>query len=449
MIIHFIAIGGSVMHNLAIALHKKGYKITGSDDEIFEPARSRLQKCGLLPSSPGWYPEKINPSLDAVILGMHARDDNPELIKARKMGVRIYSFPEYLYEQTRNKKRIIIAGSHGKTTVTSMIMHALKVNGFNFDYMTGSLIEGFDTMVDLSDENTFAVFEGDEYLTSPLDPRPKFHLYKPHIGLITGIAWDHMNVFPSFENYVEQFRIFAGMISEAILYFKGDPSLSEIIESRKDIRVYPYDTIPSEAENDKSVIIHKSNRYPLQIFGQHNMQNLAGAMQVCKLMGLNEEKFLYAMTFFKGAARRQQHLTGNGRQDVYLDFAHAPSKVRATVEAFRQQFRNRKIIACLELHTFSSLNSAFLPQYKNSLKHADAAIVFYDPAIIEHKRLEILNPGQVKAAFNREDLIVLSDREMLEPEIMKMKSQDSILLIMTSGNFLGLSLDDLANHYIN
>ncbi len=437
------------MHNLAIALHKKGYHVTGSDDEIFEPAKGRLNHYGLLPPSPGWYPEKIKPSLDAVILGMHARKDNPELIKAGELGIRIYSFPEYLYEQTKNKKRIVIAGSHGKTTITSMIMHTLKNNGFSFDYMVGSIIEDFDTMVELRDENTLAVFEGDEYLTSPIDPRPKFHLYKPHIGLITGIAWDHMNVFPSFENYVEQFRIFTGMISEAVVFFEGDTTLAEIVEShKKDVDVYPYTAIPASAEGNQSVVTHLKTRIPLQVFGHHNMQNLAGAMKTCKLLGLSEENFLQAMTTFRGAAKRQEHLAGNDRHDVYLDFAHAPSKVKATTEAFRHQFPGKKLITCLELHTFSSLNAAFLPQYKNSLELADAAMVFYDPAVIEHKKLKMISPEQVKAAFNRKDLIVLRDREMVEPEIMKLKEPDSILLIMTSGNFSGLSLPDLAKHYI-
>ena len=364
MQIHFIAIGGAVMHNLAIALHKKGYKITDSNDEIFEPSRSRLDKYALLPPEWGWFPEKLNNDLDAVILGMHAREDNPELLRAKELGLKIYSFPEFLYEQTKNKKRVVIAGSHGKTTVTSMIMHALLVNGLKFDYMVGSNLVGFDTMVELDNSNEIAIFEGDEYLTSPIDKRPKFHLYQPHISLITGIAWDHMNVFPTFENYKEQFRIFAGMTSEAIIYYEGDTYVKAITEKlRKRVSVHPYNELNSCTNDKMTMVIFNNLVVNLSIFGRHNMQNLAGAMQVCKLLGVSEHDFLSSMTCFRGAARRQELLAGNDDYEVYLDFAHAPSKVKATVEAFREQFPDKKLITCLELHTFSSLNRDFLPQY--------------------------------------------------------------------------------------
>ena len=449
MNIHFIAVGGSVMHNLAITLHKKGFKITGSDDEIFEPAKSRLSRYGLLPISNGWDPSKINVSLNAVILGMHAREDNPELIRARELGIKIYSVPEYLYEQTKHKKRIVIAGSHGKTTVTSMIMHVLKDNNVKFDYMVGSVLEGFDTMVELADVNKIAVFEGDEYLTSPIDRRPKFHLYKPHIGLITGIAWDHMNVFPTFQNYVEQFEIFTGMISDALVYFEEDPCLSEMAKKHRErLDLYPYRDPNDLINRNISAVNHDLSPGALKIFGQHNMQNLAGAIQICKLLGINENEFLLSMSTFKGAAKRQEHIAGNAHHDVYLDFAHSPSKVTATVKAFRQQFPDRNIIACLELHTFSSLNKEFLPLYKNSLDPADSAIVFYDPEVIMHKKLPMLYPDQIQSAFNRENLIVIQNRENIEPEIMKLKSKNSLLLIMTSGNLSGLDIRVLANRYI-
>jgi UDP-N-acetylmuramate: L-alanyl-gamma-D-glutamyl-meso-diaminopimelate ligase len=447
--IHFIAIGGSVMHNLAIALFKQGHLVTGSDDEIFEPAKSRLEKYGLLPSLTGWNPQIITPELDAVILGMHAQNSNPELIRAKESGIHVYSFPEYLFEQTKNKKRIVIAGSHGKTTVTSMIMHVLKDQGLTFDYMVGSIIDGFDTMVELSEDNKIAVFEGDEYLTSPIDPRPKFHLYKPHISLITGIAWDHMNVFPDVDKYVEQFRIFAGMTSESLIYFNGDPLLADIAENEKErIELFPYDEILSCADGKKSLIEYKNMAASLEIFGRHNMQNLAGAMRVCTLIGINEKDFLFSITSFKGAAKRQEHIAGNENHDVYLDFAHAPSKVKATVEAFRQQFPNRKLIACLELHTFSSLNTAFLPQYKESLKLAHTGIVFYDPQVVRHKKLPAIEPASIREAFERNDLIVLTNREHLETEIMNQRAESTLLLIMTSGNFSGIDIRSLAERYI-
>lgn len=492
MKIHFIAVGGSVMHNLAIALHKKGYKISGSDDEIFEPAKSRLRNYNLLPQSAGWDPGKITPSLDAVILGMHARKDNPELQKAKELGIKIFSFPEYLYEQTKDKIRIVIAGSHGKTTITSMIMHSLKNTGYKFDYMSGALVEGFNTMVELNDENKIAVFEGDEYFTSAIDPRPKFHLYKPHISLITGIAWDHINVFPTFENYVEQFEIFAGLTSHAIIYYEGDELLSKILKKHsKRLDLYPYrelqatpqgktslvdirtieKLIASESkkkypeniknkisENRKKNFTRQSlepqadlhnNLFSLNIFGKHNFQNLSGAMQVCNLLGLGTVEFLNSMKNFSGAAKRQEHLAGNDFHDVYLDFAHSPSKVKATVESFKSQFYDKKLIACLELHTFSSLNPGFLPHYKDTLNAADKAIVFYDPKVVKHKQLPEILPDQLIPAFNRKDLIIINDPLKIEDTIMNLKPDNSILLLMTSGNLSGLDIRALAVKYIN
>ena len=450
MRIHFIAIGGAVMHNLAIALHKKGYTITGSDDEIFEPSLGRLKAFGLLPPEWGWFPDKLKHSPDAVILGMHAREDNPELLYARKLGVKIYSFPEFLYEQTKNKKRVVIAGSHGKTTVTSMIMHALAENGRKFDYMVGSNLEGFDTMVGLDDSNDIAIFEGDEYLTSPIDRRPKFHLYQPHISLITGIAWDHMNVFPSFENYLEQFRVFAEMTSGSLIYFERDPHLKIIVENlNKRIGLYPYDEIISCTNGRMSMVTFENLAVSLNIFGRHNMQNLAGAMQVCKILGVSEHDFLFSMTNFRGAARRQELLAGNENCDVYLDFAHAPSKVKATTEAFREQFIDKKLIACLELHTFSSLNRDFLPQYNSCMDQADKAIVFYDPEVVAHKKLPELKPEDILTSFGRKDLTVISDKNLLEPALLSEKTGNCIILLMTSGNFSGIDLPLLAQRFIS
>ena len=445
MNIHFIAIGGAVMHNLAIALHLKGYTITGSDDEIFEPSLSRLKKYNLLPKKWGWDSSRISPGTDAVILGMHARDDNPELIKARELNLKIYSFPEYLYEQTKNKTRIVIAGSHGKTTVTSMIMHALRENGLKFDYMVGSELSGFDTMVELNDANTVAIFEGDEYLTSPIDPRPKFHLYKPHISLITGIAWDHMNVFTTFEKYTEQFEIFASMTSGSLVYYGKDNLLASIAAKHKDrISIYPYDEIISCSTENYSLVVLGSSAVTLRIFGRHNMQNLAGAMQICNLLGISERDFLFSMTTFKGAARRQELLAQKGTRLVYLDFAHSPSKVTATVQAFREQYNDKKLIACLELHTFSSLNTAFIPQYKSSLDKADKAIVFYNPEVVKHKNLPGFPPDFVLRSFERKDLVVLQDPAAVEEMLLNLSGENTVFLIMTSGNFSGLNLKSLA-----
>ncbi len=450
MRIHFIAVGGAVMHNLAIALHVKGNHITGSDDEIFEPSRSRLDSYELLPERWGWFPDKITPLIDAVILGMHARDDNPELKRARKLGIKIYSFPEYLYEQTKEKKRIVIAGSHGKTTITSMIMHALRENGLKFDYMVGSVLDGFDTMVEIDDANEIAIFEGDEYLTSSIDKRPKFHLYHPHISLISGIAWDHINVFPTFEIYKEQFQILARLTSEALVYFEEDFILHEIAdENEKRLKLFPYRNAVSGITGKMTTVSYKNLKVSLNIFGRHNMQNLAGAMQVCKLLGVNETDFLISMTSFKGAARRQELLAGNKNREVYLDFAHAPSKVKATVEAFREQFPDKQLVVCLELHTFSSLNLEFIPQYKHCLDKADKAIVFFNPEEVAHKNLPEILPDQILKAFGNKDLRIIYDRDKIESELMKEKQDNQVLLIMTSGNFSGLDMTKFAEKFLS
>ena len=449
MRIHFIAIGGAVMHNLAIALHKKGNIISGSDDEIFEPSLRRLQKNGLLPKQWGWFPGRINSQLDAVILGMHASEDNPELKQAKKLGLKIYSFPEYLYEQTKNKKRVVIAGSHGKTTITSMIMHALRQNGVKFDYMVGSILEGFETMVEISDKNKIAIFEGDEYLTSTIDKRPKFHLYMPHIGLISGIAWDHINVFPTFENYVDQFKKFATLTSEAIVYYEGDPIVNDIASAEQNrLKIYPYLELFACVNNEMSIITHDNLTVSLNIFGKYNMQNLAGAMQVCKLLGISEHDFLKSMVNFRGAAKRQELLARSSTCEVYLDFAHAPSKVKATVEAFRTQFPERQFTTCLELHTFSSLTAGFLPHYKDSLEKADRAIVYYNPEVVAHKKLPEIKPKQILQAFGRKDLIVINDKSQIEALLMENKTKNQLLLIMTSGNFSGLDLKAVAKKFI-
>lgn len=439
MHIHFIAIGGSAMHNLAIALHKKGYLITGSDDEVFEPSRSRLKQYGLLPQIEGWNPDIISSNIDVIILGMHARVDNPELLRAQELGLKIYSYPEYLYEQTRNKKRVVIGGSHGKTTTTSMIMHVLKFHGVDFDYMVGANIEGFETMVGLNSTSGIAVFEGDEYLSSPIDPRPKFHHYQPHIALLTGIAWDHINVFPTFENYIEQFTIFANSIvpGGTFIYFEEDERVKKIaLTVKSEVKAVPYYTPDYLVEENKTSIITAADLIPLEIFGEHNLQNIAGAKLVCNELGISNEQFYEAISGFKGSSRRLEVIAENDKTTVFYDFAHSPSKLKATTQAVKDQFSNRKLIAVMELHTFSSLKKEFLPYYKGSMEAADQALVYFNPKTIEHKKLENITPEQVKEAFGN-NVEVYTDADQLFDYLKSVNWEHENLLIMTSGNFSG------------
>lgn len=446
MRVHFIAIGGSAMHNLAIALHKKGVVVSGSDDEIFDPSKKRLSQYGLLPEPYGWYPEKIREDLDAVILGMHARADNPELARARELNLRIYSYPEYLYEQSKNKTRIVIGGSHGKTTITAMVLHVMQTHQIKTDYMVGAQLEGFDVMVALSDEAPFMVIEGDEYLSSPLDPRPKFHIYKPHIALISGIAWDHINVFPSFEMYLDQFRRFIHCIEDhgKLIYCTDDELVKAICEEEATdaICLYPYHTPGYRLEGGKVVIPHKGKNYEVQVFGQHNLQNLAGARLVCLQLGITDDMFFEAIGSYKGASRRLEKVYQNKELVVFRDFAHAPSKIKASTQAVREFHPGKKLIACMELHTYSSLNEHFLRHYKGSLDMADEAIVFYDPHAVRLKKLPELDPGLIIKAFDRPDLKVFTSVNSLEKHITGMPLHNATYLFMSSGNFGGLSFND-------
>lgn len=447
MRVHFIAIGGSAMHNLAIALHQKGFQISGSDDEIFDPSKSRLEKYNILPSEWGWFPEKITHDLDAVILGMHARIDNPELVKAQEMGLKIYSYPEYIYEQTKDKTRIVIGGSHGKTTTTSMVMHVLKENHIDFDYMVGAQIDGFETMVKLTKDAKIAVFEGDEYLSSPIDRRPKFHLYHPNIALLTGIAWDHINVFPSFENYVDQFDIFTKLIQPNghLIYFEDDIHIETIVSKKRDDITYtPYNTHPFRLEHNRSILSTHLGDFELSIFGEHNLQNLMGAYQVCKCIGVKDEDFYRAIQSFSGAARRLQKLAENASCSVFQDFAHSPSKLKATTEAVKKQYKDRKLIACMELHTFSSLKKEFLPQYENTMCMADQAFVYFNPQTIEHKKLESITKEQVMDAFGGNNLKVYTDSNRLVADLLSLNFSNTNVLLMSSGNFSGVNLPKLA-----
>ncbi|NMH29606.1 UDP-N-acetylmuramate--L-alanine ligase [Flavobacterium silvaticum] len=448
MTIHFIAIGGSAMHNLALALHHKGYKITGSDDAIFEPSKTRLEKKGLLPAEMGWFPEKINENLDAVILGMHAKQDNPELLKAQELGLKIYSYPEFLYEQSKHKTRVVIGGSHGKTTITSMILHVMHYNNRDVDYMVGAQLEGFDTMVHLTEENDFIVLEGDEYLSSPTDLRPKFHLYQPNIALISGIAWDHINVFPTFENYVEQFEIFVAKITNGgmLVYNSEDPEVKKVAESATNpIRKIPYETPNYKVENGVTLLETPEGPMPIEVFGKHNLNNLAGAKWICQAMGVDEADFYEAIASFKGASKRLEKIAENSRNVAYKDFAHSPSKVSATTKALKEQYPDRKLIACLELHTYSSLNPEFLKEYEGALDAADVAVVFYSPEAVKIKRLEEISAQQIGEAFKREDLIIYTNPESFREFLQHLKfgTEGIALLLMSSGNYGGLNFDEV------
>lgn len=451
MRVHFIAIGGAVMHNLAIALHKKGYTVTGSDDEIFEPSRSRLKKYNLLPEKDGWDAARITSDIDNVILGMHAKQDNPELISARKLGLKIMSFPEYLYNQTENKKRIVVAGSHGKTTTTAMIMHVFKYLNIKFDYMVGSLIDGYDTMVELSEESEIAVLEGDEYLTSALDKRPKFHLYMPDIAILNGIAWDHMNVFPTFENYIEQFRIFVEKISEGgtLIYFDGDAEVKKIaLASGKNIRKIPY-KVHGYFQNKTGFYAATHNRVvPVKVFGEHNMQNLAAAREACFASGVSEDDFYSAIQSFSGTSRRLQKLDENENGIVFLDFAHSPSKVKATVEAVAARYPDREIISCLELHTYSSLSIGFLSHYRRTLEKATQPFVYFNLHELELKKLPPLSEQMVKEAFGDERLKIFNDSSEMIKSIKKQTFDHPVYLFMSSGDFNGCDVKQLSRELL-
>ena len=448
MNIHFIAIGGAAMHNLALALHLKGDAITGSDDEIFDPSKSRLSAYGILPKAFGWFPEKITAKLDAIVLGMHAKADNPELLKAQKLGLKIYSYPEFLYEQSKFKTRVVIGGSHGKTTITSMILHVMHYFNRDLDYMVGAQLEGFDVMVKLTDDNDFIILEGDEYLSSPIDRRPKFHLYKPNIALLSGIAWDHINVFPTWENYVEQFSIFVDSIVEggSITYNIEDVEVKKVVEgSENTIRKFPYQTPEYQVENGITILETEEGSMPIEIFGKHNLNNLAGAKWICQQMGIDENDFYEAISSFQGASKRLERIAETENCVAYKDFAHSPSKVLATTNALKNQFPNRKLIACLELHTYSSLNPEFLTEYKGALDAADVAVVFYSPHAVEIKKLKAISQQQIADAFQRDDLIIYTNPTMFKDFLFSQQFNDTSLLLMSSGNYGGLDFDELKN----
>lgn len=446
MNIHFIAIGGSAMHNLAIALSKKGENITGSDDEIFEPSKGRLKREGILPETIGWNENNIHTDLDAVILGMHARENNPELLKAKALNIPIYSYPEYLYEQAKNKKRIVIGGSHGKTTITSMLLHVVNHLKLNVDYMVGAQLDGYDCMVKITKDANLMILEGDEYLSSPIDRRPKFHLYHPDVALMSGIAWDHINVFPTWPNYIEQFEIFADKITEngTLVYNCEDEEVKKIGENtRSDINTIAYKIPNYEIRDGKTILTFDNAEYPLQIFGAHNLQNMMGAMEVAKAMGIAEKDFLKAIQSFTGAGKRLEKVFEKDNFVLFKDFAHSPSKLRATTSAVKEQYEERRFIACMELHTFSSLKKEFLSHYKDTMVKADHALVYFSHDVVKHKKLEPITAGQVKEAFGGNVKVVTSSTAVMS-FLKEFDYDNTVLLMMSSGNFDGIDYNELA-----
>lgn len=442
MKIHLIAIGGSAMHNLGIALKNKGYEVSGSDDEIFEPSKSRLAKAGLLPEQMGWDANRIRKDLDVVILGMHARKDNPELIRAQELGLNVVSYPEFIYQQAKDKKRVVIGGSHGKTSITAMILHVLHQLGIDCDYLVGAQLKGFTTMVRLTNA-PLMIIEGDEYLSSPIDRRPKFLWYKPHLATISGIAWDHINVFPRFEDYTEQFGLFIESIEEngSLIYYEGDEEIQKLLNRNQNIHKIPYREHEHKIVDGNSILLDNEMEYPLKIFGRHNLQNLNAALQICLKLGIRKEDFYRSIQSFTGAARRMELIAENESSKVFKDFAHAPSKLKASCEAVKKQFESKRIIACVELHTFSSLTKDFLDQYSGSMDLVDEAIVYFNPHTIEHKGLKAITKEDVKEAFERSDLKVYNNSKELRQYLEQKDLKNSILLLMTSGNFDGIDLD--------
>lgn len=452
MRVHFIAIGGSAMHNLAIALKKKGYHITGSDDVFFEPSKSRLKDYGLLPAQEGWDSNKITREIDAVILGMHAREDNPELQQAQELGLKIYSYPEYIYEQSKLKTRVVIGGSHGKTTITSMIMHVLKACNKEFDYLVGAQLEGFETMVKITDSAPVIIIEGDEYLASPIDRRPKFHLYKANIAVLSGIAWDHINVFPTFDNYVEQFRLFIDTIvpGGTIIYSQDDKELKSVIDGTDAvITKIPY-TLPEYAlDNGVTSLLTYNGSIPLLIFGNHNLLNLSSAKEVCNKLGIADVNFYDAIKTFKGASRRLELLGKNDDTIIFKDFAHSPSKLEATIHAVKNQFPDKQLVAVIELHSFSSLNKDFLNEYSGTMNNADEPIVFIDEHTFKLKNMEPYDANVVKASFGNTKLKFFNNAEILEGFLSYINYKGKNLLLMSSGNFGGIDLIKLSSKILD
>lgn len=451
MKIHFIAIGGSAMHNLALAMHDKGYQVTGSDDEVFEPSKARLAKAGILPKEFGWFPEKIDVNLEAIILGMHARKDNPELLRAQELNLKVYSYPEFIYNQSKDKTRVVIAGSHGKTTITSMILHVLSHLKKDFDYMVGAQLAGFDRMVKLTKEAPIIILEGDEYLSSPIDMRPKFIWYKPHVSLISGIAWDHINVFPTFDFYVEQFSDFVKTIEPngSLVYFDQDSEILKVVkDAPENVKTIAYQTPEHQVANGKTALIVNGTAVAINVFGTHNLQNLNGARIVLNQIGVTDALFYQAITSFGGAAKRLETIAQNDKTVVYKDFAHSPSKLKATSSAVKAQWPKRELVAVMELHTFSSFNPEFLKEYRGSFDTPDHAVLFYLPETARHKNLPDLTIDQVKEAFGKKDLMIINSTADLKDYLAQINWVGKNLLFMSSGNYGGIDMDEFGSSLI-
>ncbi|MBY0426627.1 MAG: peptidoglycan synthetase [Cytophagales bacterium] len=439
------------MHNLAIALHLKGLKVTGSDDEIVEPSLSRLEKHGLLPDRIGWNLENIHIGLDAVILGMHAKADNPELLKAKELGLPVYSYPEFIYQQSLNKQRVVVAGSHGKTTITAMILHVLKENGKDIDFLVGAQLPGFETMVRLSDAPVI-IIEGDEYLASPIDRIPKFLHYHHHMTVISGIAWDHINVFPTFDEYKSQFEklIVATPKGGTVVYFDDDKILRKMCSREiEDVKFEKYEQHPSKVKNGVTSLKTDRGLVEIGVFGEHNLQNISAAKAVCSRLGVSEDDFYSAIATFHGAANRLELLASNTKTSVYKDFAHAPSKLSATTKALANQFPERKLVACLELHTFSSLNKQFLSEYAGSFNDPDESLVYFNPHTIAQKGLEPISDSDVIKGFDNKKIKVFTDSNLLLQHLKAISWQGKNLLMMSSGNFGGMNLKEVAQNIIS
>jgi len=443
MRVHFISIGGSVMHQLAIALKRKGYTVTGTDDEIFEPSRTNLLYEGLLPSVMGWQPDLVTANLDAIILGMHARADNPELIKAKELGLKIYSFPEYIFHESQQKQRIVVGGSHGKTTTTSMIMHVLRILSFDFDYLVGAKLDGFDQSVNITNAPVI-VCEGDEYPASAIERKPKFHFLFPHVAILTGIAWDHINVFPTFDFYLEQFVIFINKIETGglLIYNSSDPVLEKLVKDhpRADIRYQPYAVPAHTIDNGKTTVTIEGISGDLKVFGNHNLMNLLAAYYACETLGVTASDFVRAMGSFTGASKRLELLASNDTVNVYRDFAHAPSKVKATIEALKKQFPNRQLVAILELHTYSSLNEKFMHEYNGALQKADIALVYFSKHALAIKQLPALAIEKVAEGFNQPGILVMNEKNQLQDWLTTQKFSATNIVLMSSGNYDGIDM---------
>ena len=441
--VHFIAIGGSVMHNLAITLKQLGYEVSGSDDKIYDPSKSRLEKYNLLPENLGWFPELIDKEIDFIVLGMHAKKDNPELLKALDLDCKIYSYPELIFEFSKSKTRITIGGSHGKTTVSSMILHVLDFYDIKVDYLLGAQIEGFENMVHITDDNEFILIEGDEYLSSPIDNSPKFHKYNSNIAVITGIAWDHINVFPSFENYISQFEKFIETITDGgvLVFNELDELVLDIVnKSEKTIRKIGYGKPNFEIVDGVTYVKTSEGDVPLKVFGDHNLSNLSAAKQICALMGVFDDEFFAAIASFKGASKRLETIYRDNNKIIIKDFAHSPSKLKATIDAVKNQFSNKNIIAVYELHTYSSFNQKFIKEYLNSMSSADKKIVYYDDEVLKIRSEFKINEKIIKDSFGSDDLIVISKKSMLEQSISKINLYNTVLLMMSSGNFSSIDM---------